>query len=115
MDEQLEKAIQTANYMATLSTQKKLALEEFNQSLIYYHNGASFLATRELINFVKTLIDLGNTDFIIIDDNNIPVDIANLQDFLDSLLEIYGSSANTYITTYNDLKKKRRVEDLVNL
>jgi hypothetical protein len=115
MDERLEKAIQTANYMATLNTQKKLAYEEFTQSLIYYHNGASFIASRELINFIKTLLDLGYAEFVILDDNNIPVEIANGKEFLQSLVDIYTQAANTFIKTYNDLKKKRKVEDLVNL
>jgi hypothetical protein len=113
MDEKLEKAMQTANYMATLNTQKKIALEEFRQSLVYYHDGASFIADRELINFIKALIDLEYTQFIVLDDNNIPVEITDLKLFLESLLDVYKQSANDYIKKYKDLKKKRKVEDLV--
>lgn len=115
MDERLEKAIQTANYMATLNTQKKLAYEEFLQNLIYYHNGASFTVSQNLISFIKTLIELKSTDAVILDDNKIPVHIENLQNFLDSLLDLYTKTANSYFVSYNELKKKRRIEDLVNL
>lgn len=115
MDERLEKAIQTANYMATLNTQKKLAYEEYSQSLIYYHNGASFTANRELINFVKTLIDLGYTELVLLDDNNIPMEISDAKEFLNLLLGVYVKSTADYFNTYNALKKKRKVEDLVNL
>lgn len=115
MDERLEKAIQTANYMATLNTQKKLAYEEFTQNLIHYHSGSSFTATRELINFVKTLMDIGYNDFVLLDDNNNPVEITNPKEFLDALLGVYIQATNGYVGVYNSLKKKRRVEDLVNL
>lgn len=115
MDERLEKAIQTANYMATLNTQKKLAYEEYLQNLIYYYNGAGFTATRELINFVKTLLDLEYNEFVLLDDNNNPIEITNAKEFLDSLLGVYIQATNGYAGSYNSLKKKRRVEDLVNL
>lgn len=115
MDEKLEKAIQTANYMATLNTQKKLAYEEYAQNLIYYHNGASFTASRELITFVKTLTDLEYNDFVLLDDNNNPVEIINGKEFLESLLGVYIQATNGFAGTYNSLKKKRRIEDLVNL
>lgn len=115
MDEKLEKAIQTANYMATLNTQKKLAYEEYLQNLIYYYNGSGFTASRELINFVKTLIDLEYSEFVLLDDNNNPVEIPNGKEFLNSLLGIYIQATNGYSGTFNSLKKKRRIEDLINL
>ena len=115
MDERLEKAIQTANYMATLNTQKKLAYEEFNQNLIYYYNGSGFTATRELINFVKTLIDSEYNQFVLLDDNNNPIEITDGKELLNSLLGVYIQATNRYVATYNSLKKKRRIEDLVEL
>lgn len=115
MDEKLEKAIQTANYMASLTSQKKLALEEFNQNLVHYYNGSSFTATRELINFLKTILDTGSQSFILLDDNNVPVEIENIKDFFDNILNVYLEASYSYFKVYSDLKKKRRVEDLVSL
>lgn len=115
MDEKLEKAIQTANYMASLTSQKKLALEEFNQNIVYYYNGSSFTASRELINFLKTILDTGAQSFVLLDDNNIPIEIENIRDFFDKVLNIYLDASYSYFKTYADLKKKRKVEDLVSL
>ena len=115
MDEKLEKAIRTANYMATLTNQRKLALEEFNQSLIYYFGGASFTATRELITFVKALIDSGNTSSVLLDDNSIPVKVEDLQSFYFNVLSVYSEASLAYYVKYGELKKKRKVEDLVAL
>ena len=115
MDERLEKAFQTANYMASLSNLRRVILEEFNQQLVYYTQGATFTINQELISFVKVLIDIGNTESIILDDNNIPVNITNLQEFLTKILNIYAEATNDYLSKYADLKIKRKVEALVEL
>ena len=115
MDERLEKAFQTANYMASLGNLRRVALEEFNQNLIYYFQGSTFTVNRELIVFVHTLTELGNTESIILDDNNIPANITNLKEFLTSILNVYGEATNTFLAKYAELKSKRRVEGLIAL
>lgn len=115
MDERLEKAFQTANYMATLSNLRKTALEEYNQALVFYFQGSSFTVTRDLINFVKTLHDLGNTESVILDDNNIPLKVVDLKLFLDNILIVYHEATNGYLAKYGEIKSKRRVLDLVDL
>jgi hypothetical protein len=115
VDERIEKAFQTANFMATLSNLRKTALEEYKQSLVYYFQGSSFTVSRELIVFVHTLIEIGNTESIILDDNSIPLNVANLKEFLTNILNVYGQATNLYLTKYVDLKAKRRVEGLVDL
>ncbi len=115
MDERLEKAFQTANYMASLSNLRRVALEEFNQNIIYYTQGSTFTVTRELISFVKTLIDIGNTDSVLLDDNNVPVNIENLQDFFTKILSVYAEATNAYLAKHKEIKSKRKVEALVEL
>jgi hypothetical protein len=115
VDERIEKAFQTANFMATLSNLRKTALEEYQQSLIYYFQGSSFTVTRELIVFVHTLTELGNKESIILDDNNIPLNITNLTEFLTNILNVYGQATNTYLSKYVSIRSKRKVEDLINL
>ena len=115
MDERLEKAFQTANYMASLSNLRRVILEEFNQSRVYYTQGATFTVNKELISFVKVLIDIGNTESIILDDNNIPVNITDLQEFFTKILSVYAEATNEYLVKYKELKVKRKVEALVDL
>lgn len=115
MDERLEKAFQTANYMTTLSNQRKVILEEFQQSLIYYFQGASFTADRSLITFVSAILARGTTTSVILDDNNIPVEVSDLKLFLDEITSIYFSATNDYLIKYNQIKTKRRVGDLIAL
>jgi len=115
MDEQLQKAFDIANYMTTLASQKKILFEQYSQNTAFFYNGASFQVTRELINFTKTLIDLGQLDAVLVDDNNLPVDITDLNKFLEDILNVYALATNEYHSQYQKLKTSRSVESLVDL
>jgi hypothetical protein len=116
MDERIEKAFSVANYMATLSNQRRIILEEYNQELVYYINGASFNISPELINFTKTVLDLGYTeDVAFVDANKFPVIIKDVQKFFDDIKSIFFESTNTYAAKYAEIKSKRKIEDIVKL
>ena len=116
MDERIEKAFETANYMATLSNQRRIILEEFNQQLIYYINGAVFKIDSNLITYIKTVLDLGHTtDIIFVDSNNSPVQIQDVQNFFDNVTDQYFLALNTYSNKYSEIKKQRRVQGLIDL
>ncbi len=115
MDDKLKQAFEIANYMTTLADQKRILVEEYNQNIIYFFNGGCFRVDRELINFVKTLIDLDKQDAVIIDSNNLPVDIQNLKTFLDEILNTYSSAVKSYHNKYQKLRSCRSVEGILNL
>ena len=116
MDEKLAKAFNSANLMAVLNIQKQVLKEEFYQNLIYYHNGGVFTLSKELITFVKTLLDLNNTaDIVLIDDTDTPIAIADINAFLNDIVSVYTGAINEYYTKFSNLKKSRTVEKLVNL
>jgi hypothetical protein len=116
MDERIEKAFETANYMATLSNQRRIILEEFNQHLIYYINGAVFKIDSNLITYIKTVLDLGHaTDIVFVDSNNSPVQIQDVQEFFNAVTEQYFFALNTYSNKYTEIKKQRRVQGLIEL
>ena len=101
--------------MTALNNQRRVILEEFQQSLIYYFQGASFTIDRSLITFINTLIARNTTSAVVLDDNNIPVEIPDLPVFLDEILSVYTSATNEYLVKYNQIKTKRRVGDLMAL
>jgi hypothetical protein len=116
MDEKLEKAFGVANYMATLTAQKNIIKEEFNQKLVHYVNGGTFKIDRELINFTKALVDLGHEeDIVFIDANQLPVVISNVSNFLDDIIAIYFEAVNEYFNKISDIKSKRKLTDIINL
>jgi hypothetical protein len=116
MDERIEKAFAVANYMATLSNQRRIILEEFNQKLVYYVNGGTFKISPELISFTKSLIDLGYVEDVpFVDANNFPVLINNVQEFFDTILLNYMQSVNDYAAKFAEIKSKRKIGDIVEL
>jgi uncharacterized protein YqkB len=116
MDERIEKSFETANYMATLSNQRRIIAEEFKQKLVVYKNGGTFEITPNLITFIKTLLDLGqNEDVPFIDANQFPVIIKDVQDFFDDVTSIYFSAINEYSTKFAELKSKRTARGIVGL
>lgn len=115
MDERLDKALKFSNYMVTLNNQKRVIKEKFFEDLLYFNSGCQFTVTKELITFVGLLIDRGNdTDVVLTDDNDIPAKIGDLKSFYADILNTYFTAANNYHTKYEDLRKNRSVEKLVN-
>lgn len=116
MDEKVEKALSVANYMATLSNQRRIIFEEFSQKQFYYINGGTFKVDHVLINFVKNTIDLGHTENVpFLDANHVPVIISDVQDFFDNIVSIYFEALNEYAAKYAEIKSKRKIGDIVGL
>jgi len=115
MDERLEKALEFSNYMVTLNNQKRVLKEKFKENTVYYFNGGQFTLNKELITFVNMLVERDNTeDVVLIDDNETPVIVPDLEDFLTEIIDTYFSAANAYHAEYKILTKKRTVSKLVN-
>ena len=116
MDERVQKAFDSANYMATLVSQKNILKEELAQNLLHYENGGTFTASKELINFVKTLLDVGYLEnVVVVDDNATPINIENLKLFFDKVISVYFEAVNEYYNKHNALIKQRKIESLVDL
>jgi hypothetical protein len=115
MDEKLVKALEFGNLMLTLNNQKINLKEKFYSSLDFYYNGSKFIASTELISFCSSLIQLEQDSCVLIDANDLPCMVDNLQEFTEGLLAQYGQASNEYLTKYNELKTKRTVQDIVNV
>jgi hypothetical protein len=114
MDERLEKALDFSNYMVTLSNQKRLLAEKFQEELIHFYNGSQFTITRELITFVNVMVASNQDEMVITDDNNIPCLVKNIDTFYNDIIDKYTSASNEYHTAYLKLKSNRSVGKLVN-
>ena len=114
MDERLEKALDFSNYMLTLSNQKRLLAEKYQEELIHFYNGSQFTITRELITFVSIMVSSDQDEVVITDDNNIPCMIEDISIFYEHILDLYATASNNYHSAYLQLKTSRRVEKLVN-
>lgn len=115
MDERLQKALDISNYMFTFNNQKRLLQEQYKENLIYYYQGGQFTITQDLISFCQSLIAMNQTSTILIDDNDLPVEILELETFAAELYSKYFEASNRYLIEYNKLKKNRSVESIMNL
>jgi hypothetical protein len=113
MDERLKKALDYSNFMITLTNQKRILLEQYNNDLIYYFNSGQFTVSQQLISFCQSLLSFKQTETVLVDDNGLPVEIENLEDFTKNILNVYFKASNRYLTEYTKLKKNRNVEGIV--
>lgn len=116
MDDQLKKALDFANYRQTFSIQRKTLKEKIDAKLTFGYNGGLFKIDRSLITFVQMLIDQGRTSGVpLIDSNENPILVDNLPAFRDEILDRYYTSTLEYFEQFQQLKKSRSVDKLVNL
>ena len=116
MEDQLQKALDFANYRQTFAIQRKTLKEKIEAKLTYGCNGGIFKIDQSLITFVKFLIDQERVENVpLLDSNNNPVLISDMRVFLDEILDRYFTSVYEYHEQYQNLKKSRSVEKLLDL
>lgn len=113
MDERLKNALDFSNYMITLDNQQRALKDTFIDKCVFYQNGGSFSISVNLIAFIKSLVDLGYSSSVVVDDNGIPIEIADLNKFLIQILDQYTNAANDYYKHYSNLTKTRSIESIV--
>ena len=116
MDDQLKQALDFANYRQTFSIQRQTLKEKIEAKLTYGVNGGIFKIDKSLIAYVQMLVDQGRIDGVpLIDSNDNPILITNLEDFRDEILDRYYTTTLEYYEQYQELKKSRSVEKLLDL
>lgn len=116
MDEVLQKALEFSNYKQTLNIQKKTLQEKLDLALTYGHAGGIFKIDQQLISFVQMLVDKGRVENIpLIDANNNPILVTDLNQFRDEIFDRYFSATQEYLFEYKKIKTSRSVEKLVDL
>lgn len=116
MDERLKKALEFSNYQNSLSVRKQTFKEQTRSRLTYGYNGGIFYIDRSLITFVQMLIDQGRKDNVpILDNNENPVLIDDLEKFKDEIFSRYFSVLYETHEEYEKIKKSRTIEKLLDL
>lgn len=111
MDDRLKKALDFSNYMITLDNQKRILKEKYQEDLLYYYGGGTFVATKELITFCYSMISSGQEESIITDSNDIPIKVI-LEEFVQGASDTYFRASNKYFVEYDKLKSNRTVEGI---
>jgi len=111
MDERLEKALDFGNYTVTFNNQKRLLTEKFYDDCIAYQGGGRFTLTREFLSYLSGLKNQKRA--VIIDDNDLPVEINDLEEFCDNARSQYAEAANQYFKSYKEMIANRKPGALV--
>lgn len=113
MDERLERALEFANYRATLANQKRNIVSRMKVlQKVHFKNG-SFNADKETISFVKCLIDLKKTSAILLDTKDNAIEIDDLSDFLETLVSAYIESMTEYKIQIDKVNKARNIKKIM--
>lgn len=115
MNERLEKALEFANYRQTLNTQLHKIKIRTEGLLIISKNGGSFSVTQELICFLDYLNRQGLKQVTLLDQNNIPVQITDVSEFLNEVTVRYFEITNDYLQEYHTIKKARNTKSILSL
>lgn len=116
MEAQLQQALDFSNYRQTLAVQRKTLKEKIDAKLTYGYNGGIFKIDRSLITFIQMMLDQGRKEGVpVLDVNENPILIKDVEKFRDEILDRYFTSTLEYYEQYENIKKSRSVEKLVDL
>ena len=112
-DDRLIKALAFANYKSTMVSQRENLKLRFANAMLHAHNGGIFTVSTALLAMVDVLTRHEQISGVLIDDKGIPIHIADLADFMQDILAIYGEATNDYLMAWDVLKKARSVEAII--
>jgi hypothetical protein len=115
MEERLSKALEFANYRLTLNNQLKKVKVRAEGMLIFAKNGGNFTINRELICFLDYLTKTEMKEATLLDDNNNPIHIDNIQVFLKEITTRYFEVTNDYLKEYQTIRKSRNVKTILDI
>lgn len=113
MDERLKQAIEHANYRQTLGIERQRLKDKAKAELVIAYNGGIFTVDKTLISFVNAIKDGGSA--VLLDDNEYPIEVEDLEAFLEKILSTYFEVTNRYLAEYNSVRQKRTAAKLVDL
>ena len=114
MAAKLQTALEFSNYRQTLNNQKEVLKAKTESLLSYSINGGTFTIDRELITFVKTLIDDKHTDAVLLDIYMLPIAV-DLPNFYSEIMSRYFEVTNDYYVEYEKIRKARKVSSVLDL
>jgi hypothetical protein len=115
MDDRLKSALEFSNFKQSFAVKFKQIKEKIDAKLTYGYNGGIFKIDKSLLTFVDALNQTGRTSSVILDHNENPIMIEDLSSFKDEIFDRYFSATNEYYNEFQQLKKSRSVERLLDV
>lgn len=112
MDPILKDAIKQANYRSIYINHKEKLLEILDGELLYPHNGGLFKLTISLLTELKFFLDEGKNEATILDINQEPILITELQTFFEETRQHRYEVINNYKIGLGKLNRSRSIKTL---
>ncbi len=113
IDERLTNALSASNYRISLSNQRKNSKLKLQRSLTFSKNGGTFYISQELMSFINCLMMNGKETTILLDINDNPIEIKNVEEFFSEIYDRYYQTMNDYLIQYKEMQKARNVKKLI--
>lgn len=113
MDDRLEKALKFGEYAQTINNQKQNIKNRLYQQQLVHHNNGVFLADPTTISFLQTLIIKNAKINVLIDTKENPIEIDDLDVFLDILIKAYKKATTEFNKEFNKIKKSRNIDKIM--
>ena len=107
MDTRLTDALNLSNAIATISNQRKLAFSKYKENQILFYNGGTFVADLTLLSAVGFMKADTEIEHILVDSNNIPIKISDIEEFYMLVQSKVVESNRQYYHEYESLKRIR--------
>lgn len=103
MDQRLIKALEASKNLESLNTIKAQIFEKFEEKLQIFYNGGEFVAGIDLLRTVGLYISKDATRNIILDQNNIPIVVDDLEGFYNLIWNTYQTALLEYESEYSNI------------
>lgn len=113
MDKRLEQALDFSNFRMILLTRQQNLKVLMNNKLNLIYGGGVFKIDPELLTFVGLLLIGGKNKAILIDTNDIPILIEDLEDFSEQAAEKYDKALEQYYKQYQKLSEAREIRKVI--
>lgn len=112
MDQRLKEALDFSQYRTTLQIQKTNLKNKAENQMTVSYKGGLFRADQNLMSLVASLISAGINDYVILDQNEIPIMVESLEEFMEIIIGANKQAMNEWYAEYNKLKTSRSVAKL---
>jgi len=113
MDEKLEKALEFSKYQQTLHVQKENLKLRLDHLLLTKIEDSVVKCSMELINFLQTCVTREYEITYVMDVNNNPIEVRNIELWLFKIIDCYHMAHEEFFKKSDRLKKARNVKKVI--
>ena len=113
MKDSIKEHLKSVNFIQLVKQSKNRLKEQYKENIIFRYEQGLFKADKDLILFIKLLKDLNHPTKILIDINDNPVEVIDLDDFLSKSLEVYYKAVNQYNLEFKKIQQIRSKEGFI--